>query len=231
MSSPLGQIDKPEADQFKQVRKIFLVPLFLSPPDAPGDLKELLEEYWNGAQQHVARLEASLGPVSHIFHETVFLEGEEGAAILEQINPMGYRAFRARYYSGAVLQATEDRELIQETGDWQRCLASGLTSEKVFSAVVEFYNDAVTRRYQHISEKIDRSLGEDESAILVIGEQHRVQFPSDVQVFYVSPPALDRIKQWIRDLSSRMPVDSSQPSPDDGGEPGEEAPETSGEQP
>ena len=67
MSSPLGKIDKPEADQYQEGRKIFLVPLFLSPPDGPDDLKALLEEYWEGAGEHVARLEASLGPVSHIF--------------------------------------------------------------------------------------------------------------------------------------------------------------------
>ena len=221
MSSPLGKIEKPEAGEYKEGRKIFLVPLFLSPPDAPDDLRALLEEYWEGAGEHVARLEASLGPVSHIFHETVFMEGEEGAAMLEQINPMGYRALRARYYAGAALEATEDMELVQETTDWQRCLVSGLTSEKVFTTVMESYNDAVARRYQHISEKIDGSLGEDESAVLVIGEQHRVQFPTDVQVFYVSPPALDRIKQWIRDASSRTSYEPSSPSEDDGVEQGD----------
>ena len=223
MSSPLGKIDKPEADQYQEGRKIFLVPLFLSPPEAPDDLKALLEEYWEGAGEHVARLEASLGPVSHIFHETVFLEGEEGAAMLEQINPLAYRALRARYYSGAVLEATEDMELVQETTDWQRCLVSGLTSEKVFTIVVESYNDAVTRRYQHISEKINESIGEGESAILVIGEQHGVQFPSDVQVFYVSPPALDRIKQWIRDASSRTTGEVYSQPDEDGGDPRAEA--------
>ncbi len=228
MSSPLGKIDKPEADQYKEGRKIFLVSLFLSPPDGPDDLKALLEEYWEEAGEHVARLEASLGPVSHIFHETVFLEGEEGAAMLEQINPLAYRALRARYYSGAVLEATEDMDLLQETTDWQRCLVAGLTSEKVFTTVVESYDDAVTRRYQHISEKINESIGEDESAILVIGEQHRVQFPSDVQVFYVSPPALDRLKQWIRDASSRTTGESPPPQRDDSTEP-DEAPETTGE--
>ena len=230
MSSPLGKIDKPEAGQYQQGRKIFLVPLFLSPPDAPDDLRALLEEYWEGAGAHVARLEASLGPVSHIFHETVFMEGEEGAAMLEQINPMGYRALRARYYAGATLEATEDMELVQETTDWQRCLVSGLTSERVFTTVMESYNDAVARRYQHISDKIDASIGEDESAILVIGEQHRVQFSSDVQVFYVSPPALDRIKQWIRGASSRAPGQSAPTPSDDLAEPGED-PDASEEQP
>ena len=34
---------------------------------------------------------------------------------------------------------------------------------------------------------------------MFIREGHQVQFPSDIQVFYVAPPALDEIKRWLRD--------------------------------
>jgi hypothetical protein len=42
-------------------------------------------------------------------------------------------------------------------------------------------------------------LNEGEAGILFIQENHQVQFPSDLQVFYVSPPGLDAIKRWIDD--------------------------------
>ena len=29
-------------------------------------------------------------------------------------------------------------------------------------------------------------------------EGHQLQFPSDIEVFYVAPPALDEIKRWSR---------------------------------
>ncbi len=29
-------------------------------------------------------------------------------------------------------------------------------------------------------------------------EGHQVQFPTDIEVFYVAPPGLDEIKRWIR---------------------------------
>ena len=51
--------------------------------------------------------------------------------------------------------------------------------------------------------------------MLFIREDHGVQFPSDVQIFYVAPPALDRLKRWIEDWM-RAPA----PAP-----PGEEEPE------
>jgi hypothetical protein len=30
-------------------------------------------------------------------------------------------------------------------------------------------------------------------------EGHQVQFPSDIQVFYVAPPSLDEIKRWLKE--------------------------------
>jgi len=32
----------------------------------------------------------------------------------------------------------------------------------------------------------------------LISERHQVQFPSDIEVFYVSPPALDEYRRWFQ---------------------------------
>ena len=34
-------------------------------------------------------------------------------------------------------------------------------------------------------------------------ENHQVQFPADIQVFYISPPALDDIKRWLREREQK----------------------------
>jgi hypothetical protein len=39
-------------------------------------------------------------------------------------------------------------------------------------------------------------------AILFIMEGHMIQFPQDIEVFSVAPPALDEIHRWMRDQSS-----------------------------
>jgi hypothetical protein len=38
---------------------------------------------------------------------------------------------------------------------------------------------------------------------LVMREGLQIQFPSDIQVFYIAPPALDEIKRWLREKESR----------------------------
>jgi len=65
---------------------------------------------------------------------------------------------------------------------------------------VDGYQQATSRRYEHIAGRIDETIEGSESGILFIREDHRVQFPSDLQVFYVAPPTLDALKRWIDDL-------------------------------
>ena len=199
MTTPLGEIQKPEAERFKKGRKLYLVPLFLAPREPPADLQEKLDRYWSGAQEHIASLEAALGPVNRIYHETVFISGEEGAKLVEQFNPSGYPLVRDRCQVGAELEATEDRALVEESSDWQRCLSIGLASQNAYSTVLQAYLDVTNKRYQHIASRINESLKEDESAILVIGDNHRVQFTEDIQVFYIAPPALNDLRRWIDD--------------------------------
>ena len=199
MTSPLGQMPKPDAERFRKGRKVYLVPLFVGSSEMLPGLDEKLVQYWQDAQAHIGRLEASLGPVSQIYHETVYLSGDEGEKIVEELNPAGYRLVHTWCQGGAHLEATEDMALVAESSDWQRCLSIGLASEKVSSMALQGYLEVTSQRYGYIANRIDETLKEDQSAIVVIGDNHRVQFPQDIQVFYIAPPALNDLRRWIED--------------------------------
>jgi len=97
--------------------------------------------------------------------------------------------------------------------DWSRCLSLGLQSQEVFSKIYESYNEVHTRRNDFVSRKIQDTLQENESAMLIMAEGHHVQFPSDVKIFYIAPPALDEIKRWVRDYEAK----TKSPQPDECG--------------
>ena len=42
----------------------------------------------------------------------------------------------------------------------------------------------------------------DETGLLLIGERHQVQFPADIEVFYVAPPALDEYRRWLQNWAA-----------------------------
>ena len=230
MSTPLGEIQKPEAEQYRKGRKLYLVPLFAAPLDSPADLKQKLERYWVGAGEHIARLESALGPVSRVYHETVFVAGDEGVKPVEQMNPFGFGLVRHHCQVGAQLEATEDRELVVESSDWQRCLYVGLVSQKASTRVFQAYMDTINKRYEYIASHISETLKEDESAILIIGDNHRVQFPGDIQVFYVSPPALNDLRRWMDDQSRQGAKTGEEEGREEEGTEGQETEESKGDE-
>ena len=204
MTTPLSQFPKPQAEQYQQKRKLFLVPTFAFAPGVPDEGQALLDRYWAEVRDNINSLERSLGAVSHVYHETIYSEGEEGLQLLEGLNPKAHSFIDALCRSTATLEATEDRALVEESSDWQRCMSMGLVSKKVSNMAWESLSQTTTSRYERIASKIDETLGEGESGALFIREDHRVQFPSDIQVFYVAPPALDALKRWIDDQVRTM---------------------------
>jgi len=199
MSQELGKIEKPEAASFKQKRKLLLIPLIYSYKDAPSEYNDIYELYWTQVAEHIVNLEAKIGTVSRVYHESISLGGEDGLKIMEQLNSKSCQISKQKCQDGAKLEVIEDKELAEETIDWERCLFIGFLSNKVARKVSEFYIEAARQRYEHISKKIDETLKADEIAILFLREGHLVQFPQDIEIFSVAPPALDEIRRWLRD--------------------------------
>ncbi len=203
MQAELGKIEKPEAESFKQERKLFLVPLIYSDKDAPTEYQERYERYWEGVIQHITNLETKLGKVNRVYHEALSLSGEDGLKIVEKLNLKSHRIIADKCSEGANLESTEDQDIAEESFDWQRCLMVGLTSEKVANKVYEFFIESTRKRYEFISKKINETLQPGETGLIFIREDHRIQFPNDVQVFHIAPPALDEIHRWLRSQAEK----------------------------
>jgi hypothetical protein len=198
MAEELGKIEKPEVQKFSKGRKLFFVPLIFSPPESEGDFMTKISMYWDEVETHISNLESKLGSVRKIFHEMVPEGGDQAGPVIQELNSSGYKLIKARMEKGAEILPVEDIELLTEFMDWSKCLAVGLQNRKVLSKVYESYSEVITRRNEDIAKRLDDSLQDDEIGILLMREGHHVRFPADIDVFYISPPALDEIKRWIR---------------------------------
>ncbi len=203
MSQELGKVEKPEVDSFKDSRKILQVPLVYAGKNSPAEYLELYEKYWQQVDEMVAKLEAKLGHVTLIYHETVSEEGEGGLEMLKELHPKSHGMITNRCAESASLKCIEVSELLEETMDWERCMMIGLISEKVAKQVYEAYGEASRKRYQFIGKTIDETLKPGDVALLFIREGHLVQFPQDIDVFMVAPPALDEIHRWARERAAK----------------------------
>jgi len=199
MSEELGKIEKPAAEEFKEGRKLYFVPLIYCGKESEAEYLEKFNEYWAQVESQMNDLELKLGRVGKIYHELIPVGGDDGLKVVKELNDKSCQIIENRLKEGAQLGATEEGELLTEFMDWTKCLAVGLQNQKVFTQVYEFYIEASKKRNEHIAKQIDETLNADEIGLLFMREGHQVQFPQDIQVFYVAPPALDEIKRWLRD--------------------------------
>ena len=218
MAEELGRIDRPSAEAYQGKRKLFLLPLVQAPRLEAKEGLDILEKYWQQAQSQIASLEARLGGLRHIYHESLTEGGEEGLKFLEVAELPSKNFVQLKCQAGAVLEPTEDPGLMSETLDLQRCLMIPLGSDSVARRLHEWFTESTRQRYEHIANRIDATLKEDEAGLLLISERHQVQFPADVEVFYVAPPALDEFRRWLQGWLAQQ-QEQAQPAeePESGG--------------
>ena len=129
MTQELGRISRPSSAQFEGRRKLLLVPLVYGPPADAPDGVVALQNYWDQMQTQVESLQAALGGLKHIYHESLSEGGEQGLELLEKADQRSHQFVKNKCESGAVLEAAEDGEVLMETLDLQRCLMMPLYSK------------------------------------------------------------------------------------------------------
>ena len=213
----LGDVGRPSAAEFAGQRKVLLVP-FVSAMGEEEDteLRGLVERYWSEAEAQVRNLERQLGSVTRLYHEGAVAGGEAELAMMERANPAAYPFVKGAVERGAELRATEDAEALLEAIDLQRCLLVVQASRAVAERLHEWLADARKRRYDAIARAIGETLPPGGVGLLVISQDHQVQFAPDIRVFYVAPPALDQLDRWLRNRlsASADPGDAEAPADD-----------------
>jgi hypothetical protein len=206
----LGNVARASYSDFAGKRKLLIVP-YVTPTREDERLHEMIRTYWTDALAQVAKLEATLGEVKHLFHEGSVGEGQEAVEILEAGNPHGYVQLKELIGRGATLEPTEDVECLKETLDLHRCMSVVQVSQVVAERLAAWFEESRKARYAAIAGAVDRYVKENEVAVLVISPDHEVKFAEDVEVVYVVPPVLDRINRWMRET----PLDDDAPPPMD----------------
>lgn len=203
MAEELGKIEKPSVEEFKEGRKLYFIPLVYRGEDSPDEYVVKFNKYWEQVGKQIAELETKLGVVKRIFHELVPAVGDDGIKAIEELCDKSCQIVRDCLERGAQLEAAEGADILTEFMDWSRCLMLGLQNPKVISQVYESYLEAAKKRNEYIAGRIDKTLQKNETGILIMRENHQLQFPADIQIIYVAPPALDEIKRWLREQENK----------------------------
>lgn len=203
MSEELGKIQKPDVESFKKGKKLFFVPVIYYAEGVPEGYVELLNKYWEQVGKQIEELTSKLGAVKKIFHELIDVGGEQGAEAIQSLSERSFNIIKKLMDGKAEMEALEQTDILTEYMDWNRCLMIGLQNPDVMTKVYESYTETGKKRNEAISQKLGESLKDNEIGVLFMRENHQVQFPPDMQVFYVAPPALDEIKRFLREQEEK----------------------------
>ena len=202
----LGKITKPSKERYQNKKKLIFVPIFIIPSSLyEKDTQHLFKQYWNEVSEAIGKLELSLGKIDIVFHEMNSKENQEGIDIIESLNPSGIDYIKILHNSGTEISQFEDDELIAETMDWQRISSIGLLSKNANEISRKEYSSSIQKRNDHLVSKINDELKSGSNGILLMREDHGLQFSKDVEVFYVSTKIINELKNWLgEELNSLM---------------------------
>lgn len=195
----LGKIEKPTVESYANDRKIIMVPLLFMPPNQNDTLKEHVNKYWKEAKEQLATLQSQFGKAQYIFHE-MLVSDKNVKEMTEAYGCNSFPIIEESLANGAKLSIIEDKELFEEFMDWNRILSTcSITNKNVYEKVVKEYKETNEKRDADMAKKILDTVKDKEIGILMLQEGRHIQFPSDVQVIYVAPPALDELEKYVRD--------------------------------
>ena len=203
MSEELGSINKPEAGDIMQNKKVYIVTLVQAQPGAPEGFEEKYNKYWEAIENHLSQIETKAGVVNKIFCEGIVGKGDDAKLMLEQSNPGAYNIVRRRISSGAIFEEFEDKEILGQLIDWSRCLQVGLINQKVQEEIHKNYTSVTEKRNNFIQSQLEKNILDSDSVLLIVGNTG-MNLPEKVEKFIISPPELDELQRWVNETNEAI---------------------------
>jgi hypothetical protein len=198
----IGKIDKPDAEKYKNKKKIYFVRNLYLPKNATDKYKDIFNRYWDEVEEHLVKLEIA-GKISKIFCESIYMTGEESMKVLKAINERLEGIVKKKIEDGAELLPLEDKEIFRIYLDWYNCLTL-VRSPKVHETIHKFLDETISDRFNYIKSVLQENIADSEAGLLIMRDEDRefLEIPDDIEFFFVTPPAYDDLMQFIRDSSS-----------------------------
>lgn len=198
----LGKIDKPDAKIYLKSKRLLVVNIVGNIPTTDeakkSVFKKTVEKYWIQVRSQLEQLSSKLGQIKAIFHEYISVDEENGLSMLKKLDKHSYEITKELVNGGSHLFALEDSELLMEVEDWQKCMMVGLSSQKAYTKVFEQFKVAAGKRDQFMTEILNNSLKPNDTGLIFVSSSKQFRFPKDIELFFISPPALNDIDNMMQ---------------------------------
>jgi len=118
----LGQIQKPNADDYIGKKKLYCVANIFAVGEADDEYKKLVRKYWDEVAQQIEKIEAA-GKVNKIFCELISESDAEELKFITLITDRLAEIITRKKEDGGKLIPLEDKEILGPYTDWGNCLS------------------------------------------------------------------------------------------------------------
>ena len=214
----LGKIEKPEASNFSAKRKLYVVPtLPFEELSMQYDIGIKVERFWGEVKEKINYFSSTYGNINTLYIEGLTEDQKAGQEYLEKLGKENnyYKLLKDLIDKGAVIRGIEKSGLMEklkllfeeysksflpEIKEFHR----GYYGKDInFDGWREYLVKNITEMQDEMGKSATRILGElppDSSGILIITDGRPVEFPEEVDVFQIRPPAFDEIERNIRQM-------------------------------
>lgn len=214
----LGKIDKPDAEKFTEKRKLYVVPILpFEEMTSQFNLETAkIERFWGEVREKIEHFLSVYGNINTLYIEGVSEDKEHDIKLFEKYGTESnhYKLLKKLVENDAKIRGIDKEalhgklRLVYE--EYSKSFLPEIKEihEGFYGKEIDFdgWRKSLTDRIQEIqgemtkfTSDILKDMPENTTGILIITEGRVVEYPDNIDVFQIRPPAFDEIVRNIRD--------------------------------
>jgi len=215
----LGKIEKPEVRAYTHKRKLYVVPTL--PFEELGLQFNLdtakIERFWGEVREKIEYFISTYGDISTLYLEGINENENAGMDVIEKFGKDSnhYKLIKSLVDRGAKLRGIEKEEYLRRSkllfDEYSRSFLPEIKElyEGFFGKDIDFngWREYLSQKIQETQDNMSRlasriigeTLGDTGNGVLFITDGRQIEFPENVDVFQVRPPAFDEIVRKMRE--------------------------------
>ena len=214
----LGKIDKPDAEKFSEKRKLYVVPILpFEEMSSQFNLENAkIERFWGEVREKIEHFLSVYGNIGTLYIEGIGDDKEHDIKLFEKYGTESnhYKLLKNLVENDAKIRGIDKESLhgklrlIYE--EYSKSFLPEIKEihEGFYGKEIDFdgWRKFLTDRIQEIqgemtkfTSDILKEMPENTNGVLIITEGRVIEYPDDVDIFQIRPPAFDEIVRNIRD--------------------------------
>lgn len=215
-----GKIEKPHAEDFKEKRKLYVVPM-LPFEELALQFKidtAAVERLWGEVRDKIEYFVSMYGDIKFLYIEGITAEENAGIEYFERFGKDSnhYKLMKNLIDKGAVIKGIDKGEYVKRSRllfeEYSRSFLPETkeTHEGFYGKDIDFegWRNYLVKKILETQEEMNRlasrilgEMPENANGVLIITDGRAVEFPEGMDVFQIRPPAFDEISRNLREQS------------------------------